>query len=46
MSIKRIVPDITSQRMDEIRKFYADFLGMDLAMDMGWIATFVSRGPR
>lgn len=43
MSIKRIVPDITSERMDESRKFYADFLGMDLTMDMGWIATFVSR---
>lgn len=42
MSIKRIVPDITSERMDESRKFYAEFLGMDLAMDMGWILTFVS----
>lgn len=42
MGIKRIVPDITSERMDESRKFYADFLGMELAMDMGWILTFVS----
>ena len=42
MSIKRIVPDITSERMDESRRFYADFLGMNLAMDMGWILTFVS----
>jgi catechol 2,3-dioxygenase-like lactoylglutathione lyase family enzyme len=42
MSIKRIVPDITSEQMDESRRFYADFLGMDLAMDMGWILTFVS----
>ena len=42
MSIKRVVPDITSERMDESRKFYAEFLGMDLAMDMGWIMTFVS----
>lgn len=42
MSIKRIVPDITSERMAESRKFYAEFLGMDLAMDMGWILTFVS----
>jgi catechol 2,3-dioxygenase-like lactoylglutathione lyase family enzyme len=46
MSIKRIVPDITSERMDESRRFYAEFLGMDLAMDMGWIVTFVSpRNP-
>lgn len=44
MSIKRIVPDITSERMDESRKFYTEFLGLDLAMDMGWILTFVSPG--
>ena len=42
MSIKRIVPDLTTERMDESRRFYADFLGMNLAMDMGWILTFVS----
>lgn len=44
MNIKRIVPDITSERMDESRKFYAEFLGLQLAMDMGWILTFVSSG--
>jgi len=42
MNTKRIVPDITSERMDESRRFYADFLGLTLAMDMGWILTFVS----
>jgi predicted enzyme related to lactoylglutathione lyase len=42
MSIRRIVPDITSERMDESKKFYGDFLGLQLAMDMGWILTFVS----
>jgi catechol 2,3-dioxygenase-like lactoylglutathione lyase family enzyme len=42
MNIRRIVPDITSARMDQSRSFYQDFLGMDLAMDMGWILTFVS----
>ena len=42
MSIKRIVPDVTSERIDESRAFYADFLGLNLAMDMGWILTFVS----
>ena len=42
MNTKRIVPDITSERMDESRKFYAEFLGLELAMDMGWILTFVS----
>lgn len=42
MSIQRIVPDITSERMEESKAFYSDFLGLNLAMDMGWIATFVS----
>lgn len=42
MNTKRIVPDITSERMDESRKFYTECLGLELAMDMGWILTFVS----
>ena len=42
MSIKRVVPDIMSQRMDETRKFYTEFLGFDVAMDMGWVLTFAS----
>ena len=42
MSILRVVPDITSDRMDESRKFYKEFLGFGIGMDMGWIVTFVS----
>ena len=42
MSIKRVVPDIMSQRMDESRKFYTEFLSFDVAMDMGWVLTFAS----
>jgi catechol 2,3-dioxygenase-like lactoylglutathione lyase family enzyme len=42
MSIKRVVPDITSERMDESRKFYTEFLGFEVAMDMGWIVTLAS----
>jgi catechol 2,3-dioxygenase-like lactoylglutathione lyase family enzyme len=42
MSIKRVVPDITSERIEESRKFYADFLGFEVAMDMGWIVTLAS----
>jgi predicted enzyme related to lactoylglutathione lyase len=42
MSIKRVVPDVMSERMDESRKFYTEFLGFDVAMDMGWVLTFVS----
>jgi catechol 2,3-dioxygenase-like lactoylglutathione lyase family enzyme len=42
MSIKRVVPDVVSERMDDSRKFYTDFLGFDVAMDMGWVLTFAS----
>src|SRR4029450_13330284 len=42
MSIKRVVPDVMSERMDESRKFYTEFLGFDVAMDMGWVLTFAS----
>ncbi len=42
MSIKRVVPDITTDEMDASKSFYADFLGLDIAMDMGWIVTLVS----
>jgi predicted enzyme related to lactoylglutathione lyase len=44
MGIKRVVPDIKSTRLAESRVFYGDFLGMTLAMDMGFIMTFVAPG--
>jgi catechol 2,3-dioxygenase-like lactoylglutathione lyase family enzyme len=42
VSIRRVVPDIKSQNLAESRAFYVDFLGMELAMDMGFVMTFVS----
>jgi catechol 2,3-dioxygenase-like lactoylglutathione lyase family enzyme len=42
MSISRVVPDIRSERFDECRSFYVELLGFEVAMDMGWIMTFVS----
>ena len=42
MSIGRVVPDIRSDRFDECRTFYVELLGFEVAMDMGWIMTFVS----
>jgi catechol 2,3-dioxygenase-like lactoylglutathione lyase family enzyme len=42
MSIRRIVPDITSRQSDGSRAFYVDFLGLEVAMDLGFIMTFVS----
>ena len=42
MSIRRVVPDIKSDHIDERRNFYADFLGFQVGMDMGWVITMVS----
>jgi catechol 2,3-dioxygenase-like lactoylglutathione lyase family enzyme len=42
MGIRRVVPDITCDRIKESRDFYADVLGFDVAMDMDWIVTLVS----
>jgi catechol 2,3-dioxygenase-like lactoylglutathione lyase family enzyme len=42
MNIRRVVPDIKSHRLAESRAFYVDFLGLELAMDMGFVMTFVS----
>jgi len=42
MSIRRVVPDIKSQHLAESRSFYVDFLGFEMAMDMGFVMTFVS----
>lgn len=42
VTIRRVVPDIKSDAFEESRRFYRDFLGFNVGMDMGWIVTFVS----
>jgi catechol 2,3-dioxygenase-like lactoylglutathione lyase family enzyme len=42
MSIRRVVPNIASDKLDACRDFYAGLLGFQVAMDLGWIMTFVS----
>lgn len=42
MTIKRVVPNIQSAQFDQSREFYRDFLGLQIAMDMGWVVTFSS----
>lgn len=42
MPIRRVVPDVKSNRMGESRAFYVDFLGLRIGMDMGSVMTFVS----
>lgn len=44
MTVNRIVPNIATNQMDAAKAFYGDVLGMELAMDHGWIITFVGAG--
>ncbi len=41
--MRRIVPNIYSNDIEASKQFYIEFLGMELAMDMDWILTFVSK---
>jgi predicted enzyme related to lactoylglutathione lyase len=43
MKIRRVVPDIESDHLQESRAFYAGFLDFEIIMDMGWVITFASR---
>jgi catechol 2,3-dioxygenase-like lactoylglutathione lyase family enzyme len=42
MTVRRVVPDLHGERPIESRAFYEDVIGLELRMDRGWIATFVS----
>lgn len=41
--MRRIVSNIYSDDIEKSKKFYIEFLGMELAMDMDWILTFASK---
>jgi catechol 2,3-dioxygenase-like lactoylglutathione lyase family enzyme len=40
MAVTRIVTNIAAPRTENAKAFYGDILGMDIAMDLGWIITF------
>lgn len=42
MRVKRIVANVATDRVAEAERFYRDILGLDIRMDMGWIATYGS----
>jgi len=42
MSVRRVVPDIRSDRFDDSRAFYVDLLGFTVAMDLHDVMTFAS----
>jgi lactoylglutathione lyase len=42
MIVKRIVTNIAASEVSKARRFYVDVLGLEVAMDLGWIVTFAS----
>ena len=46
MTIRRIVPDLEVSDPSLGRHFYQDVVGLELAMDMGWIVTYASPSNR
>lgn len=42
MKVKRIVADIATSDVAAAERFYHDVLGLELLMDLGWIATYGS----
>jgi uncharacterized glyoxalase superfamily protein PhnB len=45
MTVLRIVPNLHARDPGALAAFYRDLFGLDMAMDMGWIATVASKGP-
>jgi catechol 2,3-dioxygenase-like lactoylglutathione lyase family enzyme len=43
MKVQRIVANIATQDIAAARRFYHDVLGLDVVMDLGWIATYGSQ---
>jgi catechol 2,3-dioxygenase-like lactoylglutathione lyase family enzyme len=43
MKVLRIVADVSATDTAAAKPFYKDILGLDVLMDMGWIATYGSR---
>jgi catechol 2,3-dioxygenase-like lactoylglutathione lyase family enzyme len=39
VSVRRIMPDLTSTDMDAMKDFYTRVLGLRIVMDLGWIVT-------
>jgi predicted enzyme related to lactoylglutathione lyase len=42
MEVRRIVPNINSNKLEDSKIFYTEFLGLNLVMDMKWVLTFAS----
>jgi hypothetical protein len=43
MNVRRVVPDLQAADPAASAQFYAEVLGLEPAMDLGWIVTFAAR---
>jgi predicted enzyme related to lactoylglutathione lyase len=43
MTVLRIVTNIATDSIPDVRKFYSDLFGLDAVMDHGWLVTLASR---
>lgn len=43
MTVLRIVTNIATDSIPEVRTFYSDLFGLDAVMDHGWLVTLASR---
>ena len=41
--VKRIATNVSAKRISAAKRFYQEVLGLDVLMDLGWIATYGSR---
>ena len=46
MGVRRVVPNLFEEDPAAAREFYAGLFDLDIAMNMGWIATLASRENR
>jgi len=44
MTIQRIVANVAAESVAPVREFYAELFGLDVVMDLGWVATLASGG--
>ena len=42
MKVKRIVTNVKVKKVSEAKRFYEKVLGLEVLMDLGWIATYGS----
>jgi catechol 2,3-dioxygenase-like lactoylglutathione lyase family enzyme len=44
MTMRRVVPNLQSEHLDESQDLYVNLLGFEVAMNLGWIITLAAPG--